>query len=345
MRPPGRRSAPARFLLAGAVLCAAVTTIPIPAAADNQPPPPRGVGIRLLEAPSNRAGDPRARVYIVDRVSPGATFSRRFEVSNGDRDAVDLRLYPAAAEVRDGAFNIKDFGVADDITRWATVSPATVHLASGGRAQATVTFHVDPKATEGEYYGAVVAERPATAGSSVGVNLRVGLRVYLSVGPGGEPASNFTVDTLSGARNPAGAPVVIAQVHNTGGRALDLTGTLQLSKGPGGVSAGPFPVQVVTTLGIGQTGPVSVALDKALAAGPWLARIDLKSGTLERGAEATITFPAASGTSGPPVDAKATSKDKGASFPIAVALGSAFGLLMLIGLLLLWRRRQKEAES
>jgi hypothetical protein len=80
-------------------------------------------------------------------------------------------------------------------------------------------------------------------------------------------------------------------VHNTGGRALDMSGTLRISAGPGGLKAGPFPASLGTTLAIGDTEPVTILLDKQLPAGPWKARVDLHSGLVQRHAQATITFP------------------------------------------------------
>lgn len=317
------RTALTAMLLVGAVL---LGTAGVATGAEPAP----GLGIRLLEAPSNRAQDPRAKVYVVDRVAPGARFARRFEVSNGTREVMDLRLYPAAATVEGGSFAVSDRGVPGEIAQWASITPETVRLGPGERAQAEATFVVDPKATEGEYYGGLVAERPATGSSGVRVNLRVALRVYLSVGPGGEPASDFTIDSLRGARDKTGAPVVLASVQNTGGRALDLRGTLRLSKGPGGVSAGPFPVRAGTTLGIGQTAPVSVLLDKALATGPWLASIELASGLLERRARATITFPSAPDTAGPPVPAERTPEQ---GLPPLVVVGATALVLTLLGAL------------
>ena len=55
-------------------------------------------------------------------------------------------------------------------------------------------------------------------------------------------------------------------------------------------------------MAIGDTEPVTIALDKQLPAGPWGAHITLRSGLVERSAQATITFPdtgtsAATGTS------------------------------------------------
>ncbi|MEX2275085.1 MAG: hypothetical protein WEA10_05935 [Actinomycetota bacterium] len=97
---------------------------------------------------------------------------------------------------------------------------------------------------------------------------------------------------MTATRSPDGLPMVLATVHTTGGRALDISGDLELLDGPGGLRAGPFPVNLGTTLAIGDTEPVTIVLDAQVPAGPWDAHIDLRSGLLEGSAEATITFPA-----------------------------------------------------
>jgi hypothetical protein len=70
-----------------------------------------------------------------------------------------------------------------------------------------------------------------------------------------------------------------------------MSGSLQLLKGPGGLSAGPFTASLGTTLAPGDTEPVTITLDKQVPAGPWDAEITLKSGLLTRSARATISFP------------------------------------------------------
>ena len=156
-----------------------------------------------------------------------------------------------------------------------------------------MTINVPSDAAPGEQYGVVWAEvrsAPPAGGGVVQVS-RVGIRIYLSVGPGGAPAADFTIDSLTAARSPDGTPLILATVRNTGGRALDMNGALQLSGGPGGLSGGPFPATLGTSLAIGDTEPVTIALDKQLPAGPWDVRITLRSGLLERSAHATVTFP------------------------------------------------------
>ena len=168
--------------------------------------------------------------------------------------------------------------------------------------------------------GRVARLRPPNGGITT-VN-RVGVRIYLSVGDGAEPASDFTIPTFEARRGTDGSPVVAATVHNTGGRALDLSGELRLTNGPGGLTAGPFAVELGTTLGIGETEPVLVLLDRAIPAGPWDARIVLRSGTTERDATATITFPSAPATAAAPVPTHGNPVTK--SRPILAVVGSAF---------------------
>jgi hypothetical protein len=298
-----------------------------------------GLGIRLLEAPTERRDDPRAQVYIVDHVGPGTSFSRRFEVVNDSDEPTDVALYAVASEVRNGSFEPQAGRTANELATWMTVEPSSVRLAPGGSAQAVVSIAVPADASPGERYAAIMAESTAPdASTGIAVNSRVGIRTYLAVGPGGEPASDFVVDSLTAARDEQGQPVVRAEVRNTGGRALDMSGTLSLMDGPGGLSAGPFPAELGTTLGIGQSSPVTVVLDEALPAGPWKARIALKSGLLERAAEATITFPEAAGEVGPPVVATPLplAEDPNVVIPVAVGL-LGLASLLLLGFLL--RRR------
>ena len=262
-----------------------------------------GVGIRLLDAPTNRRDDPRARLYIVDHVAPGTTISRRIEISNDTNEGFAIDAYAGAASVKDGEFTFGDADAKNELTSWTTVDPATEIYGPGDRKTATVTITVPDKASEGERYAVVWASVSAKApeGGGLGAVNRVGVRIYLSVGPGGEPPSDFEVTALRAQRTKDGKPQVAAVVENTGGRALDLSGELTLSDGPGGLAAGPFNAKVGTTLGVGDSGPVLVELDEAVPNGPWDAKLVMKAGLEEREVTATITFPKAAGASGPDV--------------------------------------------
>ena len=203
---------------------------------------------------------------------------------------------------------------------------------SGAKILATVTIAVPADASPGERYGVVWAELPAAVppGGGIAAVNRVGVRIYLSVGEGGEPASDFGIASFEARRDAEGSPLVAATVRNTGGRALDLSGDLKLTNGPGGLSAGPFEAKLGTTLGIGQTESVLVILDRAVPAGPWDARIVLRSGITEREATAKITFPAAAASSSEPVATRGPAAGRSRLLPVLVAIAVPIGLAPLI---------------
>jgi hypothetical protein len=84
-------------------------------------------------------------------------------------------------------------------------------------------------------------------------------------------------------------------------RARSISGTLILSKGPGGLTTGPFAVKLSTVRAPGISEPVSVQLNRELLRGPWQAELGLTSGLIHRSAEATITFPRGVGSVSAPV--------------------------------------------
>jgi hypothetical protein len=302
-----------------------------------------GLGIRLLDAPVDRKDDPRARTYIVDHVHPGTTIRRRVQLSDNTNGPLRASLYIGGAGIDKGTFRPTDKDVPSELSEWGTVTPTSVDLQAGGTANAEVVLAVPASASEGERYGVIWAELPPSQKSNVKEINRVGVRIYLSVGPGGEPKSDFSVDSLQGSRRADGVAVVLAEVHNTGGRALDMAGSLSLTDGPAGLSAGPFPATLGTSLQPGQTEPVTIVLGKEITGGPWKATLDVSSGVLKRRAEGRISFPDKAGTSNPPVAAKDIPlyKDKGILIPVAV---SFIGLLFLILLVLALReylRRQR----
>jgi len=231
-------------------------------------------------------------MYIVDHLAPGTVINRRIEVSNTTASTQHLVLYPAAAAIAKGSFVGAAAHTANDLSTWTSVKPDAIDVPARGKAMATVTLKIPKDAAPGEQYGAVWAEARSAPAAGVGVTQvsRVGIRLYISIGPGGPPAANFSIETINATRSAEGRPTVIATVRNTGGRAMDMSGTLRLLNGPGALNAGPFPARLGTTLGVGETESVTIILDKQLPDGPWDARVSLKSGLLERHSEATITF-------------------------------------------------------
>jgi hypothetical protein len=305
-----------------------------------------GIGIGLLQYPRSREKDPRARAYVIDHVKPGTTFSRQFQVCNGTDEPVTAQLYAAAASVRAGAFVLAPGHEQNDLSRAISVTPSELTLPAGRPGAATATFRIPRDARAGEQYAVVYAEIPPAAHGPVTAASRAGIRVYLDIGPGGEKPSDFRIDTMQASRRKDGLPVVTARVTNTGARALDLSGDLNLSDGPAGLATGPFPAQVGTTLGLGQSGPVTIVLPKEITGGPWTARLRLHSGLLEREAEARLTFPETSGDIAPPVKAKniPLAKDKRVLVPLAIGL-IGIVLLLLFSLWLFAKLRSRRREQ
>jgi hypothetical protein len=283
---------------------------------------PGSIGIRLVHPPQSADNDPRTQIYVTDRVGPGATIHRTVEVSNTTANTTHILLYPAAAVIAGGIFLGAAGHTPNEVSGWTSVLPTSADVAPGGTVTAAVAIAVPSDAAPGERYGAVWAEASSTPTRAGGLRQvsRVGVRIYLSVGAGAAPAADFTIDSLTAERSSEGQPLVLATVRNTGGRALDMQGDIQLSSGPGGLRAGPFPVTLGTTLAIGGVEPVTIALDKQIPAGPWEAEVTLRSGLLVRSAHATITFPPV----GAPPRVSGISRHRGSTQPATIC-----GLILL----------------
>ncbi len=287
-----------RGILLALALMAGIIAPAISPASAYADTPTTGLGIRLVDAPVATGDDPRARVYIIDHLRSGQVINRRVEIANNTNDTLQTAVYPAAATLGGGSF----VGVAghgsNDLSQWTSVAPGTQRLKAHEKAFVMVKIQVPLRTEPGERYGVVWTQTTSKPGKGgVTQTSRVGIRVYLSVGTGETPKSDFTIVSMAPGRNPDHIPTVTAVVRNTGGRALDLSGSLSLSDGPAGLSGGPFPAKLGTTLAIGDTEPVLITLDDQLPAGPWTAKLTLKSGVSSRTAQAILTFPSTVGQS------------------------------------------------
>ncbi|MBT2365783.1 peptidase [Streptomyces sp. ISL-10] len=249
------------------------------------------VGIRLVDAPVSRREDSRAHRYIIDHIKPAQQIRRRIAVTNYSDTRHRVQLYPAAAAVHKDGFAFAPGRTGNELTKWVTVEPSALVLAPDETATVWTEVTVANDATGGEHYGVIWAEISPHHDRSEQVRnvARAGVRIYLSVGPGGEPRSDFRIEDLTGIRAADGVPVVTARVKNTGGRALDLTGKLTLSDGPGGAFAGPFNVKA-GTIGPGRSTLAKTTLDPRLPDGVWTARLTLTSGLVKRETSGRITI-------------------------------------------------------
>jgi hypothetical protein len=280
----------------------------MPAAGHEAPGAPSGrhpaagrtIGIKLLDAPESRRADPRAHAYIVDHVAPGATIKRRVEVINESSTPMHVNVYAAAATIAKGKFTFAPGRTPDELTGWTSLDTADLELPASGTARVRATIRVPRDAAAGERYGIIWAQTGTGTDRSHNLTMlgRVGVRMYIDVGPGGEPPSDFKIERLYVTRAPDGRGEVRARIHNTGGRAVDISGALSLFHGPGGLRAGPFSAKTGTTLAPGDRAETVIPLDARLPDGPWTVKLTLKSGLVERTGRATITFPTTFGNAG-----------------------------------------------
>jgi hypothetical protein len=325
-------------LLAAALAVGAGTRASLAATTAPAPGPGTGgqFGIELLQVPVSEADNPRARQYIIDQLAPGTVIHREFEVANLSDQAMQLAIYPAAASISNGAFQFASGHTQNEMTTWVTISQGSVDLAPHARATLTATIAVPRDAPPGEQYGVIWAERDTKGSGNVTFVSRVGIRLYLSIGSGGAAAPDFTLGVPTAYRAPSGSPVIHLPVHNTGGRALDLHGTLNLSDGPGGLQAGPFQAASVITIAPGQSYQDTFVLSRALPAGPWQARFTLVSGLITRTETVTLSFNAAAAATA------ATAAAAKSSFPVvAVVTGAAAAVVIIVVVLLLLARRRR----
>lgn len=304
---------------------------------ENSATEDEGIGIRLLDIPVATQNDPRARSYVVDNLPPGTTIERRVEVANNTTSPQSVMVYAGSARIDSGAFVGDDGATANELTTWTTLSDSQLTLEAGATANVVMTVAVPADASSGERYAAVWAEVriPSDEETPIVNASRVGIRMYVSVDPGNGEAAEFAIGAVEASRTAAGLPQVTATVTNTGGRALDVIGSLALSNGPSGLSAGPFPTENATTLAPGDEGRVVVTLENDFPAGPWQAVLTLRSGLLEHESTGEITFPSAGQT------VSVQTREPVNIWPIA--LGS-LGVLSVIAIVAtLWARRRRHS--
>lgn len=296
--------------------------------------PEGGIGIRLVDVPVATQNDPRAQSYIVDHLNPGVTIERRVEIQNKTSTSQPVQLYAGAAHIDQGGFRIEDGAAKNELTTWTSLSPSHLDLSPGQVATAVVTIKVPLDAPETEQYAVIWAEvrgpEPVSGGATE--VSRVGIRVYLATGPGNGPPTAFRIDSITANTDSHGNPEVTAQVTNTGGRALDIAGALTLANGPGGISAGPFPITRGTSIAPGTSADTVVVLDPLLPAGPWEATLKVTSGLVTVTATAELTFP-------PAGQNQIVQPDQPLN-PLWFALGGGLLLLFIAALILWWNKRR-----
>jgi hypothetical protein len=298
---------------------------------------PGGIGVRLLPNASSSTEDPLTLSYIVERIAPGHRVLRKVEISNTTDATADVLVFPAAASYIENKFSFAPGRMKNSLSIWTTVARSVVRLAPGAETLDPVTINVPKRASSGERYAVVWAEVSSPSLTENGVRLvnRVGVRMYISVGNGGQPAAKFTISSLAAGRSAVGAALVIARVDNVGPAAIDISGTLTLSQGPGELSAGPFPVTLGTMLAPSHSLIERVDLGNQIPRGPWRAELSLSSNGTRRSSVTMITFPA-----------QTVANEKRSPLS-ALTIGALTALALLLagcGVMLVSRRRRARFE-
>jgi hypothetical protein len=292
------------------------------------------IGIRLVPVPRAEVDNPLASAYVVDHLAPGTSITRRVEIDNDTNANANVSVYVAAASIVRGSFVFGPGRSANALSSWTSVTRGVIRLAPGAEAVDALTVKVPANAPAGGQDAVVWAQVSESPLPAKGVELvnRVGIRMYLSIGPGGAPPSNFTVSSLRADRSATGQPLVTATVRNSGRSTLDISGNLTLSNGPGGLGAGPFAVRLSAILAPGVSEPAIAQLNTELPRGPWHADLRLASGLIHRSSAATITFPSPVGGAKRPGDSE---------FPtLVVTVIVLFIVLAITDLVLLVSRRR-----
>jgi hypothetical protein len=298
-----------------------------------------GVELKLLEAPLSRSNDPRALTYIIDHLAPGAVIRRRVLINNKSAGPQHVEVYPAAATLDKSGFRFGEGRARNELTSWISLDRDKFDLDPQEQAEATVTIQVPPTASAAERYAVIWASTASQPSASAGITQvhRVGIRVYLDVGPGGEPPSDFTISQFVPGRDISGEPWITVKITNTGQRALDITGQVTLSEGPAGLRAGPVAITQGTTVALGGDGTVQVCFPRELPNGPWKIDITLQSGVITHTASSQVTFPDAGKTG------KAMIFSTVGTIPLVAGAALAAALAVLGALALLSRRSSRKA--
>jgi hypothetical protein len=281
-----------RAVIPTLLACVGVLALaPVAAGVSPQTPMRGALGVRLISQGST-SPNPLARAFVVARMAPGARLRRVFELANTTHRTMNVAIYAAAAANR-GAFSFGAGRTQNDLSRWTKTGYGRLRLPPGSRRLCSITVSVPPRASSGERYAVIWAQltAPAPAGGGVRIVNRVGIRMYVSVGPGGAPAPAFSIGPLSARRAASGAPLIAASIHNWGRGTLGFSGSLALTAGPAGLGTGPIRVSLTRGIPPGVTRRVRFRLSRALPRGPWRVHLRLTSGSVQHTAAATVTFP------------------------------------------------------
>ncbi|GIG88496.1 hypothetical protein [Plantactinospora endophytica] len=296
--------------------------------------------VRVAVPPGDKPSDADL-TRLAAHARPGDVVDRWIEVVNPSRLRQHVTVYPAGATIRNDTFSYAEGRTGNELSRWTRVPSSTFRLEPRAKKPVRIRLTVPASAAPGERYAVIWAQiaaaapkSPKRAGKAPPAR-RTGLRVYLNVGTGAEPQPAFEIVGMRAEQTARGVPVVVAQVRNTGPRALDPHGTLRLSTASSPAALGPFTALGGVTIAPQSSGSMTVPLYGRLPAGPWNAELAVADGAVLRESKATLSLPE------PRPSSLVVTKDDGPSMIlILAATGALLGVLVLLGLRLRRRGRR-----
>ena len=268
------------------VALAALVALSVPPAAAAAP-----VTLTVAVAePDISEGDPGGGAYLVEDLEPGSSLRRRIVVTTTSTQPIEASFYAAGASLARHRFEFADGRAHNELSRWVTVRPRAATVHAGTPTTVTVEIRVPRGALAGERVAMVWAET-----ARANVVSRVGVRSYVTVG-GGHARPELELGDLVATRKAAGGVDLGVVVRNTGRRAAELTGTVELAS-PAGRERLVLPGGFVVAAGRSATvGPLTPAADTDR--GVWRADVRVTgNGAVEASGGATFGLPARRGQS------------------------------------------------
>lgn len=274
---------------------------------------------------------PGTRPDLSYTVDPGTSITDTIQVWNYGAEPIDLRIYAADALITsEGSYDLRPSSEKPtDVAAWTVLSSNTVTVAASSVTAVNVSITVPKDALPGDHAGGIVASvaTPTTSadGAQVLVEKRVGTRLNVRVSGDIVPDAEIkdVSASYSGSLNPTapGSVNVKYTFVNTGNTRLGGTVRLELS-GIAGSKSIDLPEVPITM-------PGNTLEQSFTVADVWPTGI----------ISAKVIFTPTDDPTIPELQALASASGSGST--IAIPFGQLLSIIVIVGLVVLYRRRRQ----
>ncbi len=138
-----------------------------------------GIGIMPQPTPTEPS-----RSWFVYTLNPGTSQTDTVLINNSSDKSINVAVEALdAINTAEGGFTLIDLASQNkDLGLWVTPSANSVQIPAGKSAEVNFTLKVPENATPGQHSGAIVVyEKSADSTDGVGLRIRVGARIYVTV--------------------------------------------------------------------------------------------------------------------------------------------------------------------